>query len=132
MEAMLMMARTRRTYPFGGTCDWRYEAVDKTEPAVVRFPKLHWRTNMITDHARRLEGGGAAPAIDSVARLARALGTTSHDPLPETVPPDTLAGLREHARRLFDALLVVADRETLLMLNALLARLVETAERRMS
>jgi hypothetical protein len=33
------------------------------------------------------------------------------------------------ARRLFDALLAAADRQTLLMLNPLLARLVEASER---
>jgi transcriptional regulator with XRE-family HTH domain len=77
----------------------------------------------------RLESGGAAPGIDLVARLARALGTTSHELLPEASPPDTLAVLRDQARGLFDALLAAADRETLLMLNPLRARLVESSER---
>src|SRR5436305_7186753 len=67
----------------------------------------------------RLESGGAAPGIDLVARLAAALGTTSHDLLPVAAPPDTTAVLRSHARGLFDALLAAADRETLLMLNPL-------------
>jgi hypothetical protein len=49
--------------------------------------------------------------------------------MPEPAPPDTMAALREEARRLFEALLAVADRETLLMLNPLLARLVEASER---
>jgi transcriptional regulator with XRE-family HTH domain len=77
----------------------------------------------------RLESGGAAPGIDLVARLARALGTTSHDLLPATHPPDTMAVLRDRARGLFEALLTVADRETLLMLNPLLTRLVEASGR---
>ena len=71
----------------------------------------------------------AAPGIDLVARLARALGTTSHDLMPATAPPDTMAILRDQARRLFEALLAAADRETLLMLNPLLARLAEASER---
>ena len=77
----------------------------------------------------RLESGGAAPGIDLVARLAKAMGTTTNDLMPSTGSPDTMAVLRDHARGLFDALLVAADRETLLMLNPLLARLVQGSER---
>jgi transcriptional regulator with XRE-family HTH domain len=77
----------------------------------------------------RLESGGAAPGIDLVARLARALATTTNDLLPTTAPPDTSAMLLDQARALFNALLTAADRETLLMLNPLLARLVEASER---
>lgn len=65
-----------------------------------------------------------------MARLARALGTTTHGLLPATAAPDTAAVLRDRARALFDALLAAADRETLLMLNPLLARLAEASERR--
>ncbi len=77
----------------------------------------------------RLESGGAAPGIDLVARLARALGTTNHDLMLAAAPADTLAVLRDQARKLFDAILAAADRETLLMLNPLLARIAETSER---
>jgi transcriptional regulator with XRE-family HTH domain len=91
--------------------------------------ELSRRAHVTTSYIWRLESGGAAPGIDLVARLARALGTNSHDLLPETAPTDTLAVLRDQARGLFDALLAAADRETLLMLNPLLARLVETSER---
>ncbi|MEJ7636429.1 MAG: hypothetical protein WKF75_00175 [Singulisphaera sp.] len=59
-------------------------------------------------------------------RLAKALGTTVADLLPATASPDTLPILREQARALFDSLLRTADRETLLMLNPLLARLHES------
>jgi transcriptional regulator with XRE-family HTH domain len=92
--------------------------------------ELGRRASVTASYVWRLESGGAAPGIDLVARLARALGTTSHDLLPEAAPPDTEAALRERARALFDALLAVADRETLLMLNPLLARLTEAAGRR--
>lgn len=77
----------------------------------------------------RLENGGAAPGIDLVDRLAKALGTTTHELLPTTASPDTLAVLREQARRLFDAVLQNADRETLLGLCPLLARLAESPDR---
>ena len=78
----------------------------------------------------RLESGGAAPGIDLVDRLARALGTTTHDLMPTTASPDTLAVLKERARTLFEVLLQTADRETLLVLCPLLARLAESPDRR--
>jgi transcriptional regulator with XRE-family HTH domain len=78
----------------------------------------------------RLESGGASPGIDLVARLAKALGTTAQELMPETAPPDTTAVLRDQARALFEALLTAADRETLLMLNPLLAQLATASERR--
>jgi hypothetical protein len=62
-------------------------------------------------------------------RLAQSLGTTVTDLLPAAPPVDTVAVLKEQAQRLFDALLRSADRETLLMLNPLLARLVESSAR---
>lgn len=77
----------------------------------------------------RLESAGAAPGIDLVDRLATALGTTVQDLLPTTAPPDTSAFQREQAKRLFDSLLQRADREMLMMLNPLLARLVESSAR---
>jgi len=91
--------------------------------------ELSRRANVTPSYVWRLESGGAAPGIDLVARLARALGTTSHDLLPEAAPPDTLALLRDQARGLFGVLLAGADRETLLMLNPLLARLAEASGR---
>lgn len=57
----------------------------------------------------RLESGGAAPGIDLVDRLAKALGTTLSDLLPTTAPPETVTVLRTQARRLFDTLLQTAD-----------------------
>ncbi len=74
----------------------------------------------------KLESAGATPGIDLVERLATALGTTTTDLLPVSSPPDTTALLRTQARNLFDSLLATADRETLLMLNPLLARLGES------
>jgi transcriptional regulator with XRE-family HTH domain len=91
--------------------------------------ELSRRALVTTSYIWRLESGGAAPGIDLVARLARALGTTSHDLLPETAAPDTMTLLRNQAAELFEALLSAADRETLLMLNPLLARLVEALGR---
>lgn len=82
-----------------------------------------------TSYIGRLEGGGAAPGIDLLDRLAKALGTTPADLLPAAPPPDTEALLRQQARTLFDTLLQASDRNTLLMLNPLLARLIEALSR---
>ena len=70
-----------------------------------------------------------APGIDLVDRLAKALGSTANELLPTARPPETHAILREQAKKLFDALLHAAERETLLMLCPLLARLVESTNR---
>jgi transcriptional regulator with XRE-family HTH domain len=43
----------------------------------------------------KLEAARAAPDIDLVDRLAKALGTTIADLLPETAPQDPLPVLRE-------------------------------------
>ncbi len=77
----------------------------------------------------RLESGGAAPGIDLLGRLATALSTTAQDLLPPTASPDTLAVLKDRAQRLFDEVLQSADRETMLMLTPLLARLAESPGR---
>jgi transcriptional regulator with XRE-family HTH domain len=79
-----------------------------------------------TSYITRLENGSSAPGIDLVARLAAALGTTAADLLPTASPPDDLAALRRQARRLFDALVETEDRQTLSLLNQVMARLAET------
>jgi transcriptional regulator with XRE-family HTH domain len=92
--------------------------------------ELSRQAQVTASYIWRLESGGAAPGIDLVARLARALGTTTHDLMPTTAPLETPEILLDQARALFSALLAAADRETLLMLNPLLARFVEASERR--
>ena len=91
--------------------------------------ELARKAHVTASYIWRLESGGASPGIDLVDRLASALGMTVSDLLPETSPPDTYGVLMERAKRLFEALLGKADRETLLMLNPLLARLGESAPR---
>jgi transcriptional regulator with XRE-family HTH domain len=77
----------------------------------------------------RLEKQEAAPGIDTVQRLAAALGCTVHDLLPITAPPDDLAVLREQVRRQVEALLQTQDRQTLALVAQLLARVSETTPR---
>lgn len=85
--------------------------------------------HVTTSYIGRLEAGGAAPGIDLVDRLAKALGTTVNDLLPTTDSPDTQAALRDQARGLAEALIQAAGKETLMMLCPLLARLVESTNR---
>lgn len=92
--------------------------------------ELAQKAKITTGYVGRLESGGAAPGIDLVARLAEALGVTVEFMLPAEVSPDTEAILRERAKDLFEGLLKSADRETLLMLCPLLARLGESPTRR--
>jgi transcriptional regulator with XRE-family HTH domain len=88
--------------------------------------QLAEKAQVTTTYVGRLESGGAAPGIDLVERLATALGTTVADLLPATDPPDKLEILRAQARVLCDTLLEKADRETLQMVNPLLARIIES------
>jgi hypothetical protein len=69
----------------------------------------------------RLEAGAAAPGIDLLDRLARALGTTAADLLAEPAPDPTPV-LRDQARRLFDTFMAAADRDDLVALTPVLAR----------
>ena len=82
-----------------------------------------------TSYIGRLESAGAAPGIDLVQRLATALGTSIADLLPALPPTDTRTILADQAAHLFKSLLAAADRETLLMLCPLLARLNESVNR---
>ena len=77
----------------------------------------------------KLEGARVAPGIDLVARLAKALGTAVSDLLPEEAMPDPLPLLQEQAQKLVETM-KAADRDTLLMLVPLLARLLESPTRR--
>jgi transcriptional regulator with XRE-family HTH domain len=77
----------------------------------------------------RLEKKEAAPGIDTVQKLAAALGCTVHDLLPLAALPDDLAVLREQIRRQVEALLQTEDRQTLALVAQLLARVSETTPR---
>ena len=91
---------------------------------------LAHQAHVTASYVWRLESGGAAPGIDLLDRLATALGTTAADLLPASEPPDSLPVLRDQARKLFETLMVEGDRETLLLLNPLLNRLLESPTRR--
>lgn len=92
--------------------------------------ELARQAHVTPSYIGRLESGGAAPGIDLVERLATALGASLHDLLPVVDVTDPLPIMKEQARKLFETLLQMADQETLLMVNPLLARLVESPARR--
>src|SRR5580698_10184200 len=73
--------------------------------------ELGRRANVTASYIWRLETAGASPGIDLVARLAQALGTTSHDLQPATSHIDTTTILGEQTRKHLDTLLGKADRE---------------------
>lgn len=77
-----------------------------------------------------LEKAKAAPGIDLVDRLAKALETTVTDLLPTVAPPETPAGLREQVKRLLDDLLPTADRDVLLAVNSVLTLFRELSTKR--
>jgi transcriptional regulator with XRE-family HTH domain len=88
------------------------------------------KAHVTASYVWRLESGGAAPGIDLLDRLAAALGTTAADLLPAAEPQDSLSVLQEQARKLFETLINEGDRETFLLLNPLMARLLESPTRR--
>jgi transcriptional regulator with XRE-family HTH domain len=77
----------------------------------------------------RLEKEEAASGIDTVQKLAAALGCTIHDLLPLAAPPSDLAVLRDQVRRQVEALLQTEDRQTLSLVAQILARVSETTPR---
>jgi transcriptional regulator with XRE-family HTH domain len=87
--------------------------------------ELAARSAVAATYVTKLESGASAPQVDTVARLAAALGVGIADLLPDDAPADPTSALREQARRLAAEVIAAADRETLQLLCPLLARLGE-------
>jgi transcriptional regulator with XRE-family HTH domain len=92
--------------------------------------ELAARAKVTATYVSKLEGGGAAPGIDLVVKLAAALGIGVTDLLPDTAPGDQLAVSRERARELFEDVLGVADQQTFALLNPFLGLLIESSSKR--
>lgn len=88
--------------------------------------KAHLPSSYISD----LEKAKAAPGIDLVDRLAKALETSATDLLPGVAPPETPADLREQAKSLLGDLLQSADRDVLRAVNSVLTLLRELSTKR--
>src|SRR5947209_3875477 len=77
----------------------RRSAVGMTQAELAR------QAGVTATYVSRLEAAGAAPGIDLVGRLARALGASVTDLLPTTAPPDPLPVLKGQAKKLLETLL---------------------------
>jgi transcriptional regulator with XRE-family HTH domain len=77
----------------------------------------------------RLESAGAAPGLDLMDRLARALGVATTDLIPVAALPDTMGVLQAQAEKLFRSIVPTADKETLILVNMFLARIAESVGR---
>jgi transcriptional regulator with XRE-family HTH domain len=92
--------------------------------------ELAEKAEVTTTYISRLEGAGAAPGIDLVARLAAALGTTTTELLPVSEVLDPLPVLKDQAQKLLNSLLETGDCESFQQLNPFLALLVEASAKR--
>lgn len=85
--------------------------------------ELARNAHVALSHLSKLESGDAAPGLDLLDRLARALTTT----VPKLLPPPTdataIAELKERTRLLFDGVLERADFDALSLLHTFLSRL---------
>ena len=85
--------------------------------------ELAEKAHLSEGYVVRLEAGETSPGLDLLARLATALNVPLTELLPAVNPPAPLTALREQARNLCEEVSASADRATLLMLTAMLARL---------
>lgn len=83
--------------------------------------ELAQQAHVALSHLSKLERGEAAPGLDLLDRLARALGINTVAMLP--APAEADVELRDRTRRLFDVVMGRANHETLTLLAALLGRL---------
>jgi transcriptional regulator with XRE-family HTH domain len=91
--------------------------------------ELAEKAQVTAAYVSRLESAGAAPGVDLVDRLAKALGATLIELLESKDVPDAMTLLRDQTRKLLESILKIADRDALLMLNPLLARLSDSFSR---
>ena len=92
--------------------------------------ELARKAKMTANYVGRLESGAIAPGIDLVDRLATVLGVSIAELLRGNTAPDAMGVLQGQAEGLFAAVMKLADRETLAMLNPLLSHLHENLSRR--
>jgi transcriptional regulator with XRE-family HTH domain len=78
-------------------------------------------------YVSRLEAAGAAPGIDTLERLAGALGVEIMELLPPPKQQKTVDTDRREVKELFESLLPKMGQETLAMLGSLLKRLADAS-----
>ena len=88
--------------------------------------ELAERAHVTLSYVSRLEAGAAAPGIDLLERLARALQVALTELLPASALPDSVDAFRKIVKEQFNAVVEKSGQETLSMLNAFLTRLAES------
>ena len=91
--------------------------------------ELARKSKVALSYIGRLEGGLSAPGIDLADRLATALGVGPEELVRAEGERDPLPVLREQARTLCETLVADAGEETLLLLNPLLVKMIESERR---
>ncbi len=84
------------------------------------------KANVTASYISTLEAGGAAPGIDLLERLARALQADVTDLLPAPSGPETPETLRQQVEQLFEVIVAKAGSGSLSMLKLFLERLAES------
>jgi transcriptional regulator with XRE-family HTH domain len=111
-QAEITQAFARRLRAIRASCD-------------ITQRELAERAIVTVSYISKLEAGGAAPGIDLVERLAKALNVTIADLLPAPPPADAA---HEQAQRLFEKVIAEAGPESLLLLKLFLARLADSPD----
>lgn len=90
----------------------------------VTQKELATKAHIALTYVSKLEAGGAAPGIDMLERIAKALGANVTDLLPT---PEGEGASKEEVKKLFEALMQNAGPETLSMLKVFMTRLSESS-----
>ena len=85
------------------------------------------KAQVALSHLSKLEKGEAAPGLDLLDRLAKALDSTITDLLPRPAASDDSGDQKERVRAAFEAVLSRAGDETLEMVRVFLSRLAESS-----
>ena len=85
------------------------------------------KAQVALSHLSKLEKGEAAPGLELLDRLAKALETTITDLLPRPTSSDDSDDQQERVRAAFEAVIARAGDETLEMVRVFLSRLAESS-----
>lgn len=85
------------------------------------------KAQVALSHLSKLEKGEAAPGLDLLDRLAKALDSAITDLLPHPTSSDDSGDQKERVRIAFEAVLSRAGDETLEMVRVFLSRLAESS-----
>jgi transcriptional regulator with XRE-family HTH domain len=93
----------------------------------VTQASLAEKAQVALSHLSKLEKGEAAPGLDLLDRLAKALDVTITDLIPRPASSDDSDDQKEQVRTAFEMVLSRAGGETLEMVRVFLSRLAESS-----